>query len=155
MLYLKLITGVVFILLFSKIGKNKSNKYKKTYLFWSSVVTFISDFKSDLLYKKSNLSDFSNKEYSSVELTNILNNLIKNEDLEYPDFLELEDKIDLNNFFKSLGKSDASSQIDVMNSYKEKFSIKMIEKNNEYKKYFTLSTKLGFAIGLAFMIMVI
>ena len=155
MLYLKLLIGVVSILLFTKIGKNKSNKYKKSYLFWSSVNMFIGDFKGDLLYKKSKLEDFLDRIYSSEEFTTLLNSLVNNEELEFPDFLDLEDKIDLNNFFLCLGKTDTTSQIDVINSFKEKFSMKMIEKYNSYKKYFSLSTKIGFIVGLAFMIMVI
>ena len=155
MLYLKLLIGVVSILLFTKIGKNKSNKYKKSYLFWSSVNMFIGDFKGDLLYKKSKLEDFLDRQYSAEEFTVLLNSLVNNEELEFPDFLDLEDKIDLNNFFLCLGKTDTTSQIDVINSFKEKFSMKMIEKYNSYKKYFSLSTKIGFIVGLAFMIMVI
>ena len=58
MLYLRLSIGVIFILLCTKIGKNKGNKYKFACNFYESALSFCNLFKCDLIYKKSNSFSF-------------------------------------------------------------------------------------------------
>ena len=156
MLYLRLSIGVIFILLCTKIGKNKANKYKFSCSFYESLLSFCNLFKSNLLYKKSSLEDFLNFNYSSVDFKNLLNYYVINQEiLEYPVYLSDEEQLELYNFLFSLGKTDSTSQIESIVAYKIRFTIKLAEKSAEYKKYYNLSSKLGFVIGLAFMIMVV
>lgn len=156
MLYLRLSIGVVFILLSTKIGKNKGDKYKCSLLFYESAISFCSNFKSNLLYKKSNLNDFIDFEYSSIEFKVVLENYINNQEIScYPEYLSANERLEFDNFFLSLGKTDSLSQIEVINAYKDKFQLKLEDKRVQYKKYYTLTTKLGFVIGLWLMIMVL
>ena len=156
MLYLRLCIGVIFILLCTKIGKNKGDKYKNSVLFYESALSFCNNFKSDLLYKKSNLNDFLNFEYTSVDFKNILENYITNQEISfYPEFLTANERLEFDNFFLSLGKTDSLSQIEVINAYKDKFHLKLEDKRVQYKKYYTLTSKLGFIVGLGIMIMVL
>ena len=156
MLYLRLSIGVVFILLSTKIGKNKGDKYKCSVLFYESALSFCSVFKSDLLYKKSKLNDFLDFEYSSIEFKIVLENYINNQENSYwPEFLSANERLEFDNFFLSLGKTDSLSQIEVINAYKNKFELKLEDKRLQYKKYYTLTTKLGFIVGLGLMIMVL
>lgn len=156
MWYLRLIIGVVFIVLGTKLGKNKGLKYKNAYNFWSSVVSFCNDLNSDLLYKKSNLNEFLNKNYLSSDFTFLLNEYIKNGKInDFPEYFSNDDKLEFVNFLSSIGKSDSLSQMQILDAYKSKFAVKLAEKDTEFKKFYSVSLKLGFAIGLGFMIMVI
>ncbi len=156
MLYLRLSIGVIFILLSTKIGKNKGIKYKNSFNFYESCLTFCNAFKGDLLYKKSKLEDFLTLEYSSLDFIKMLKNYIQNQEInDYPEYLKEDERLDIYNFLSSLGKTDSVSQLEVVDAFKSKFTLKLAEKNLEYKKYYSLSVKLGFVIGVAFMIMVV
>ena len=109
-----------------------------------------------MLYKKSNLNDFLNFEYTSVDFKNILENYINYQEISfYPEFLGVDERLEFDNFFLSLGKTDSLSQIEVINAYKDKFHLKLEDKRVQYKKYYTLTSKLGFIVGLGIMIMVL
>ena len=156
MLYLRLAIGVVFIVLCTKIGKNKGNKYKNCCDFYESCLSFCNAFKSDLLYKKSKLEDFLKLQYLSLDFKEMLENYLINQEIDCNfEYLTNEEMCEVYNFLSALGKTDTLSQIEVVDAYKNKFNIKLNEKKSEFKKYYTLTTKLGFVIGLGFMIMVI
>ncbi len=156
MLYLRLSIGVVLILLCTKLGKNKGNKYKSSLNFYESCLTFCNLFKSDLLYKRSKLQDFLKVNYLSNDFKEMLEYFLENRSLNYyPEYLNDDERIEIFNFLSVLGKTDSLSQLEMIDAYKNKFTLKLTEKTAEFKKYYSLTTKLGFVIGLGFLIMVV
>ena len=66
-----------------------------------------------------------------------------------------EEKFNILSFFNELGKSDSNSQKLTLNFYKDYFLKVLTEKNNEYKKTYALTLKVGFSIGVMLFVLVI
>ena len=155
MFVLKVFLGITIIILSVKIGVDKANKYKKIYYFWQSLVLMCDKFLVELLYKKANISSLKNCKYPFEGFNELLKNFFDNKKISLPNFLSKEESILVYEFFNSIGKTDTNSQIKEIESFKNQFLKISIDKNSFFKKYYTVSIKLGFICGLGLFIMVI
>lgn len=155
---LKLLIGVLAVVVFTKIGANKSHSYEQNYRFYNALCVFCSEYISELKFSKKELKSFINKDYGSIEFSNILSQFLTSKNAKetnFPNFLNEVEVNKLFSFFDSLGKSDSESQQGVITAFLNDFTAIKNEKYSIYKKYETFYKKLGFYVGLILLIMVV
>ncbi|MBR5439660.1 MAG: hypothetical protein IKV61_05560 [Clostridia bacterium] len=155
---LRLIIGVLAIIIFTKIGVNRSKIHEQIYIYYSDLCIFCNYYISELKFSKQQLKTLLNKEYASSEFLLTLNSFFskKNNEIQYfPLFLSEIELNKLNSFFNIIGKGDSESQKGLISSFLEDFTNLKNLKYNELTKYKSFYKKLGFYVGLIMLIMVI
>lgn len=155
MFLIKILLGILCVHLCSKIAITKANAIKESYLFWESASTCCGLLLQEFSYKKRPIKSLIEYNYLSSDFLILLSSYVKNEELEFPSYINFQEEIRLKSFFEELGKSDSETQKLAINSYKTEFSSLSIEKKAEYKKQYSLTLKVGFSIGVMLFIMVI
>lgn len=155
---LRIIIGVFAIVIFTKIGANKSQLYKENYAFYNGLCVFCSNYLSELKFSKKELKTLIKKDYFSKELSLTLNDFFneKNANSIYlPPFLSEVEKDKIISFLSMLGKGDSVSQQGVINGFLVDFTVLKNDKYKEFLKYKSFYKKLGFYVGLIMLILVI
>ncbi len=156
MFVLKFLIGILSIFVFTKIGFDKSKKYKNVVSFYDSLCLLCDRFLVELQYKKSHLDNILKDSYSSVDAVRLFNSHLENKnDLVFPSYINEEEKVIIKDFFKKLGQGDTDSQKIFINSFKKIFENNKDNYKIEFKKYSNLYLKIGFMCGLTLMIVVI
>ncbi len=155
MFIIKLSLGVLSVFACYKIAKLKALKIKEIYLFWDSVCIACDLLVNDLTYKKSLIIKVLNVDYPSETFAKIMGRYFLGEEYVMPNFLNNENKIKVQSFISSIGKSDSESQKNAILSYKSEF-IKIKEESKvQYIKNYGLTIKIGVLIGIMLFILVI
>ena len=156
MFIIKIIVGILSVIVFTKIGYDKSKNYKEKLAFYNSITLFCDKFLVELEYKKSHVEKVLKDSYSSSSAKKLFNSYLNDKNnLIFPDFLNNEEKSILSDFFMKLGLGDTDSQKIYVKSYKNTFEKKASESWQNFKKYSNLYLKIGFMFGLTLMIVVI
>jgi stage III sporulation protein AB len=106
-------------------------------------------------YKKRPLKALLDSDFISADFNNSIHSYVKNQNYEFPKWLDEKESSRVKNFFEELGKSDVETQKLAINSFKTEFEGVLFDKKNEYKKQYTLTLKVGFMVGVMLFIMVI
>lgn len=161
MLYVyKIILSVLAIVVCTFVGYKMSEKYSLRSEFFNDFYRFNREMINQLTYFKRRIpeiiSNFSCKNQFSIlldEYKEYING--KNLCLDKFWYLSLEEKELITAYFVLLGKSDATSQLNNLNSYNEKLKNLTTDTVNEEKKYKKLYVKLGFFAGLSVFVLII
>lgn len=161
MLYVyKIILSVLAIVVCTFVGYKMSEKYSLRSEFFNDFYRFNREMINQLTYFKRRIpeiiSNFSCKNQFSIlldEYREYING--KNLCLDKFWYLSLEEKELITAYFVLLGKSDATSQLNNLNSYNEKLKNLTTDTVNEEKKYKKLYVKLGFFAGLSVFVLII
>ncbi len=161
MLYVyKIILSVLAIVVCTFVGYKMSEKYSLRSEFFNDFYRFNREMINQLTYFKRRIpeiiSNFSCKNQFSIlldEYREYING--KNLCLDKFWYLYLEEKELITAYFVLLGKSDATSQLNNLNSYNEKLKNLTTDTVNEEKKYKKLYVKLGFFAGLSVFVLII
>lgn len=155
---LKVLIGVFAIIIFTKIGVNKSKCYEQNYRYYNALCIFCTNLLGELKYSKKELKTLENKDYYSADFTLTLTSFLssnKDEEVFYPTYLNEVEKTKITTFFEVVGKGDSVSQQSVVNGFLEDFNALKNEKYQIFNKYKTFYKKLGFYVGLIMLIMVV
>lgn len=155
MFVLKLLLGTLSVYFSYKIAKQKAIKLKETYYFWDSVCIACDLLITDLSYKKRAVLTVLNVDYPSETFAKLLGSYLSGEDFSIPKFISDENKIKLNSFIFSIGKSDSNTQKELMLSYKNEFLKIKEESKLQFNKSYVLTIKIGVLIGIMLFILVI
>ena len=161
MLYVyKIILSVLAIVVCTFVGYKMSEKYSLRSEFFNDFYRFNREMINQLTYFKRRIPEiilnFSCKNQFSIlfdEYKEYING--KNLCLDKFWYLSLEEKELITAYFVLLGKSDATSQLNNLNSYNEKLKNLTTDTVNEEKKYKKLYVKLGFFAGLSVFVLII
>lgn len=155
MFIIKVLIGILSIIFSVKIGIDKANKYKNEYYFYLSLISFCDNYLLEMSYKKEEIKKFLNFKSSSADFDEFLRAFIKDNKLNYPKYVNLEEQNLISSLFNLIGKSSSNSQVELIKSYKTNFIKVADEKNKNYNKFYSVYLKLSFICGLALFIMVI
>ena len=152
---LKIVIGISLIVVCTLIGKQKAQKLKNEYLYFSDLRAFCKSFEGNLQYGKKEIESYLNESYLSNDFNNTLNSFISNNSLYIPSYLNVKEKSDVISFFSELGVSDSVSQLTTIKSFYNVFLEYEKDKNEVFKKYYSAYMKIGFSIGFMLMLVVI
>ena len=155
---LKIVIGVFAIIIFTKIGVNKSKIYEQNYRYYNALCIFCTNLLGELKYSKKELKTFENKEYFSADFSSTLSTFLnegKDKIIFYPSYLNEVEKSKITTFFEIVGKGDSLSQQGVVNGFLDDFNVLKNEKYQTFNKYKSFYKKLGFYVGLIMLIMVV
>ena len=156
MFAIKFIFGVLLVVLSTKIAVIKAKTLKEKYLYYSSAKLMCEGLESELLYFKRPLNEALNIDYPSFYFAKTVKSVIENGYIDaYPEFLTLEERGKFDGLFLQLGRTDTEAQKACILSNKEDFLKLESEKRVEYNKFYTLTLKLGFLIGVMLFVLVI
>ena len=156
MFAIKLIFGVILIFLSSKIAVIKAKNHKEKYLYYLSAKLMCKNLEGELLYLRRPINQALDIDYPSFYYAKTVNSVILGEKtIFYPDFLTVDEISKFELLFEQLGKTDSNSQMAYVLSCKEDFVKIENEKRLEYQKFYSLTLKIGFLIGVALFVLVI
>ena len=152
---LKILIGVTVVFLCTAIGAVYSGVYKKRVDFYSSVLSFNSELKRNLIFRRENIAGIlqSKKEYSL--LCGLYHSDGGAENRTAPEFLTQEQFAIISDYFFSVGKRDGEAEEQFLDYYGEVFKAELEKCNAENKKYKSLGKKLGLSLGLVFFILIL
>ncbi len=129
--------------------------YRRNLLYMDSVCAMISELKRNISYRRDSAAAIlGNFEPKSAQLKKNIDEYLtyvesKDGSLEISrGFLSADSHRKVNEFFKSLGKSDGSSQIGELEMYSQTFGDLKNAAAEKSEKYGTLAVKLGFLFGV-------
>ncbi|MBQ3235587.1 MAG: hypothetical protein IJA97_05470 [Clostridia bacterium] len=155
MFLIKIAFGALCVYTSIKIAKTKAMAFKEEYYFWESVVLSCDVLISDLSYKKSEVNASLNVDYPSESYAKIVASFIKGEEMLFPKFISQDDKIKLENFFSTIGASNSNTQKTAIISQKTDFLKCREISKNKFDKNYSAIIKVGFAVGIMLLILVI
>ena len=142
----------------SIIGVACSKKFLNRYKFYLSILNFNQDFKNSLSFKREHISNLLKKDYKFEHFNNVLEQKLKNincKALSLPNFLNENDKNQINEYFSQIGKYDPITQAKILEGYDEVFKQNLTLAFDDNKKYGILFQKIGIIVGLVAFIIVV
>lgn len=155
MFLIKFSVGVLCIVTCVKIASIKASKIKSELNFYDSLVIACDSLVAGLSYSKATLKEILNVDYPSESFRILIKDFLNEQPIEILESLTEDEKLKVNSFLSSLGKSDAKTQKSTVLSYKNDFLSKREEMKKKYDKNYSLILKIGFSIGLMLFILVI
>lgn len=152
---LKVLIGVIAVFVCTAIGAACSGAFKKRVDFYSAVLSFNSELKRNLVFRRENVAEIlqSKKEYAALCV--FYPSEEKNESEAAPDFLTQEQLDVINDYFSSVGKRDGEAEERFLDYFDGVFKAESEKCNAESKKYKSLGKKLGLSLGLVFFILIL
>ena len=147
------------------IGVILSNKHKKKYLFFKELGDFFSYLKHSISFSQKLLKDIIKEFYENRKI-NLFNyqayvNYLNSKSLKMKfeltdcDFLNAEEKKDINEYFNQLGKLNLKDEIEKIEGIISVINVFTEEKKEDFKKYSNILIKLGILFGLTVGIILI
>lgn len=152
---LKILIGVVAVFVCTAIGAAYSGIYKKRVDFYSAILSFNSELKRNLVFRRENVAEIlqSKKEYAMLCV--FYPSAEKEENRATPEFLTQEQLAVINDYFSSVGKRDGEAEEQFLDYFDGVFKAESEKCNAENKKYKSLGKKLGLSLGLVFFILIL
>ena len=163
---LKFFVGVALVAFSSLIGYKLSSKYRKRRVFYCQICDFNEHFIGELAYYRRPLNVFLFHHKYRGEFQILIEQFylgLRNSDLfangvfdtALFSFLSNEEKEDIKNHFKMVGKGDSASQRNYFISVKDEWLSQRKEAETQCKKYADLYVKLGFLFGLFVLVLIV
>lgn len=153
---------IVFVLVVSGctfLGWLFSAKYRKRRQFFTQLLKFNARLQSELSFSRLSILSFLEKYEYSGEFAQFLAGYrtgleLGTMEIDLP-FLSKEEEQLLLDYFLSLGKSDAGTQLQLLGGYEKRFAALSQEVAAESSRYETLYLKLGLLFGLLVVILLV
>jgi len=152
------IVCVVIILCSTYLGWGLSNYYKRRIVLFQNLDDFINFAISNINFFKDSVEIIINQFLNSHSLSKEFRDcLVKNKNnVEFNSILLKKNENNLlNDVFQFLGKNDSENQIVGLKNYSNQISIYLKQAEEDNKKIGSISTKLGFLLGLLIAICLI
>lgn len=150
---------IVLICVIMLIAYSVSEQYKDKADFYANLKLFLTQFKINISFKQDKIIEFLNKtkckKQFSVFVEDYKNYLKTNElSLDNIRILDDEEKNDLSDLIRSLGKHDIANEIGQIDAYLSTIEVKVIKAEADRNKLCPMIIKLSllFAIGLAILL---
>ena len=158
----KLFIGLISIVICTVVGKSITDKYCHKKLYFEYFKDFNQKLKQNLTYKRESMIkmlDFDCKnEYLNDTLKSFKTYLFygKNvDDIYFPPFLEDEEIKIFKDYFETIGKNSAVSELEFIKYFDDKLNEKLLKIRDKINKFSTLGQKIGFSVGLAVCILIL
>ena len=135
-----------------------TRKYRQRMQFYYNFDLFNERLVNEVSYTKIPLPAFLEKYTFSGEFRQLLEEKRRSEFREQEfsvEFLNEDERKFVSDYFRMIGKSDASSQKTYLTAMRGEINEKKRESAEEYKKYFSLYMKLGFLAGLVLVVLIV
>lgn len=152
---LKFFAGVLSILLGTVSGKIFSKKYKRKYEFFVCLESFAIYLKREIMFASLTLNQISSSFNSKNDDINLLLSYAFDGEITFPDFLDENQKNLISQFFCKIGRSDKKNEVELISSFIKEINAYRNEEEKKYKKYTSISVKIGFFAGLVGFILII
>ncbi len=157
---MNIIISLSVVVGFIYLGLCTKNILKERVLFFEELEKFLNEFKVNVSFAQMGLSDFINNFNSkSSDLTILLNkftNLTKIQNKEKGFSVIKSEEVDLvKEFLFSIGKTDATNQLQEIEVFKTKISSLLNSERKTYSKYAGLSVKLSLMLGVMVVILLL
>lgn len=156
MLWLKLLLAMATVAFSTLIGWFAAGKYRARRLFFAEFARFNEKYLAELSYERRQLGRFLAENSFEGEFGKTVETFRKKREanFSYP-FLKKEEKADGENYFSSLGKGDAHTQITFFSAQAGRLGALKAESEREAKGRGELYLKLGLLAGLALVLLII
>ena len=161
----KFFLGIAIVAFTTFCGAVLAKKYRQRKLFFKQLKEFNERFLNEISYYRRPLGVFSQKYSYTGEFKEVLYGFLSIMDksiitsdtlhLSVYTFLQKDDLIFIEDYFKMLGKGDSASQKTYFNSIKEPLTKLQTESEATCKKYGDLYIKIGFLCGLLILILIL
>ena len=157
---LKIFIGIIMVAISTFVGKKFTSKYTERVKFFRSLSDFNSALIRDLAYKKDGLLAALSEEYGYSEFDGYLKEVYKaylnDSDIPSPpEFITQSDARNIVEYFKNIGGYGEVAEKDFLNAKREEFLEKTTELKEFSKKFSSLGSKLGFALGATLFIVIL
>lgn len=149
----------VLIAVIMIIAYSISEQYKDKFDFYNNLKSFLNQFKINLSFKQDKIINFLNnlkpKKQFKLFINSYKNYLNTDKiDLSEIKILDIEEKTELENIIKNIGKFDAKNEINQIDNFLCNINNKLITAENDKNKVCPMILKLSllFAIGLAIIL---
>ena len=156
---MKWILIIILIFIIMLIAHAVSEQYKEKFNFYENLKTFLNQFKINIAFKQEKIIDFLEKTKSKKQFNLFINEyknyLSTNEiNLDQIKILDNDEKNQLENIVKSIGKFDAKNEINQLDMFIVEIDNKLKKAENDKNKLCPMILKLSllFAIGLAILL---
>ena len=133
-----------------------SEQYKEKFDFYSNLKTFLNQFKLNLAFKQEKIIDFLNNIKAKKQFNIFIKeykNYLKNNNINFSEIkiLDAEEKSQLENIIKNIGKMDAHNEINQLETFIVEIDEKLKKAEQDKTKLCPMIIKLSllFAVGLA------
>ena len=132
-------------------GIKFSERYTEKFKFYKSISIFNERLFTEVTFFRNGIFSLGGADYLSQKFEKLICDYLDGKDYakDLPVFLTVAQKSDIIAYFSSIGKSDAMSQKELCNAYKEKFGYELNVAATEQAKYSSLCKKTGLIVGLA------
>lgn len=157
---IKWILGAVAVVICVFTGYKLSEKYKLRRAFFAQFLAFNRKMRDEVSFTKNTLPNILKSGGYSGQFGKFIADFSvflaggKESEYKYLWFLTDEERGFLLDYFKSLGKTDAKSQLDFLKLCEEKLNAVATKAESEEKKYRTLYLKMGFLTGLLILVLI-
>ena len=144
---MRIFLGLLSLIVCTAFGYYFSLKYVEKRKFYSDFLTFNKRYRSEINFSFNTIGHIINN-FNDGKFIRILKNVYKEEEIEYPKFLNEEEINFLDSYISYIGKTDKFTQenfIDSVNGNLINYYNVSVEEEKKYKNYYV---KLGFLIGL-------
>ncbi|MBE5741343.1 MAG: hypothetical protein E7351_02325 [Clostridiales bacterium] len=156
---MKWILIIVLIFVIMLIAHSISEQYKDKYDFYNNLKLFLNQFKINISFRQEKINDFLNKTKAKKQFNLFINsykNYLKTNELDLSQIkiLNDEEKNDLENIIKNIGKYDTENEIKQLDNFLLTVDMKLDSAMQDKNKLCPMILKLSllFAIGLAILL---
>ena len=160
---LKIFLGMLVVAMFTFFGYLFSRKFRIRRKFFGQLRGFNEQFIHEITYYRRPIKEFLSKKTYEGEFQGLIVSYLRwvdatNQqafDLSSYTFLQENEKMDIRDYFMSIGKGDSSSQKCYFLSMQERLKGYELDAALQGKKYESLYVELGFLCGLFILILII
>ncbi|MBQ9782281.1 MAG: hypothetical protein IJW26_03755 [Clostridia bacterium] len=157
----KFIFCIAILLASTLIGKTFTDKHAKKYSFYDSLKRFNLSLKQNIKFKRKNIIELLDFKTSDEDFNCFLSSYklkvtaINDEKIYTPTWASEEDVEFLTSYLNGIGKNGSISELDFLNSYEDGINDKLIKIKENDAKYSKLGQKLGFAVGMGLVVIIL
>ena len=153
---MKLFISFLIICVTSLLGVNYVKRLHRKVIYYDNLIDFINNFIYELSFAQTLTNDIIKKYRYKYQDDFILtlNNFINEEKIKNL-LLSKDENLMINDFFSNIGKSDLSTQLNILSSFKEKFLNWYDNIKKKEDKEGKIVIKLAFLLGVGISILII
>lgn len=153
---IKIILGVIIIGLCSLSGYLITQKYKRKYDFLVSFRAFLVHLKREISFNGEAVSRVIIKfNTENVDLQAVFKCYLENSKLNFPCFINDDEKRIIMSIFEKLGTSNIKNEIEFIDSVLVELNLIIISEKNFYDKNSKALTKLGLFLGVIIFVVIL